>query len=60
MLGIVLANPLTLVMEYLALGPLDEYLQANKDDIQEVDLVEAATYLAKALWYLVSFTFHII
>ncbi|XP_071541156.1 tyrosine-protein kinase hopscotch [Panulirus ornatus] len=45
-------SPLSLVMEYLPIGPLDKYLQAHKSEMKEVELVEAATYLARALWYL--------
>lgn len=51
MYGFVLSPP-TVVMEYLPVGPLDKYLKAHKNEVQEVDLVEAGTYLAKALWYL--------
>lgn len=50
-LGVTL-NPLSLVMEYLPLGTLDKYLQSQKTHMKEVELVEAATYLARALWYL--------
>lgn len=42
-----------MVMEYFPMGPLDKYLQNNKKLIKEVDLVEAATYLANALWLMV-------
>ncbi|KAG7169408.1 Tyrosine-protein kinase hopscotch-like [Homarus americanus] len=45
-------SPLSLVMEYLPMGPLDKYLQTHKNVMKEVELVEAATYLARALWYL--------
>ena len=38
-------------MEYLPLGPLDRYLEEN--ELPVLDLVEAATNLAKALFYLV-------
>ena len=38
-------------MKYLS-GSLDKYLAKNKDKITEEDLLEAATSLAKALWYL--------
>nr|ANA91281.1 Jak [Penaeus japonicus] len=44
-------NPLALVMEFFPLGDLSSYLQKIKS-IEEVELVEAATYLARALWYL--------
>lgn len=50
--GITLKNPITLVMEYVKLGPLDEYLRANRSLLKTVDLVEAASYLASALWHL--------
>lgn len=45
-------NPLSLVMEHLPMGSLDKYLQTHKATMKEVELVEAATYLARALWYL--------
>ncbi|KAK4299220.1 hypothetical protein Pmani_028482 [Petrolisthes manimaculis] len=45
-------NPPALVMEMLTLGPLHTYLTQKKELMKEVELVEAATYLAKALWYL--------
>uniref|UniRef100_T1IKG8 non-specific protein-tyrosine kinase n=1 Tax=Strigamia maritima TaxID=126957 RepID=T1IKG8_STRMM len=51
MYGMVI-NPPMIVMEYLPLGPLDSYLTSHCAELKEVDLVEAATYLAKALWYL--------
>lgn len=38
-------------MEYFPLGPLDQYLRER--DLPIIDLVEAATNLAKALFYLV-------
>lgn len=50
--GIILHNPIALVLESLPLGSLDEYLQNNASDLEEVDLLEATTYLATALWYL--------
>ena len=49
--GIILDVNLSVIMEYLPLGPLDEYLQEN--ELPVIDLVEAATNLAKALFYLV-------
>ncbi|XP_046399545.1 tyrosine-protein kinase JAK2 [Ischnura elegans] len=48
--GITLSNPVTMVMEYLKLGPLDSYLKENKHRMKTVDLVEASAYLATALW----------
>lgn len=52
--GVTLCNPVAMVMEYLPLGPLDVYLKDNRARIKEVTLVEASTYLANALYYLVS------
>ncbi|CAL1263363.1 unnamed protein product [Larinioides sclopetarius] len=49
--GMILTNPTALVMEWLPYGPLDKYLE-NRTDVQEVDLIEAAYHLARALWYL--------
>ena len=49
--GIVLDANLRVVMEYFPLGPLDQYLRDHKFPV--IDLVEAATNLAKALFYLV-------
>ena len=43
---------MTMVMEFYPLGALTEYLGYNKEKLHIVDLVEAATSLAKALWYL--------
>lgn len=51
--GVSLSNPVSMVMEYLPLGPLNVYLANNIPHIKEVNLVEAATYLANALYYLV-------
>lgn len=55
LLGVTLSNPVSMVMEYLPLGQLDLYLAepANRVQIKEVTLVEAATSLANALYYLV-------
>ncbi|XP_071446998.1 tyrosine-protein kinase hopscotch [Hetaerina americana] len=50
--GVTLSNPVTMVMEYLKLGPLDNYLRENKTQMKPVDLVEASTYLASGLWHL--------
>ena len=49
--GIILDTNLSVIMEYLPLGPLDRYLEEN--ELPVLDLVEAATNLAKALFYLV-------
>lgn len=51
--GMTLSSPFAMVMEYLDLGQLDEYLRHHKNEIKAVDLVEAGTYLASALWHLV-------
>ena len=51
--GIVLDVNLRVIMEYLPHGPLDRYLKDR--DLPIIDLVEAATNLAKALFYLVKF-----
>lgn len=48
--GIVLDVNLRVIMEYFPLGPLDQYLRER--DLPIIDLVEAATNLAKALFYL--------
>ncbi|XP_023229778.1 tyrosine-protein kinase JAK2-like [Centruroides sculpturatus] len=50
-IGMVL-SPLCFVMEYLPLGRLDLYLRENNQALKQVDLVEAANYIARALWYL--------
>lgn len=44
---------ISMVMEYGRLGPLDEYLRANKATVEITDLVEASANLASALWHLV-------
>lgn len=53
MYGIILSNQLSIISEYLKLGSLDKYLQAYKSELKTVDLVEASTNLASALWHLV-------
>jgi len=45
-------EPPVLVTEYFELGPLPTYLATNRTMIQPVDLLEAATCLARALYYL--------
>lgn len=50
-LGITLA-PITVVMEWVTLGPLDIYLRVHKSELEQVDLLEAVTHLAKALFFL--------
>lgn len=55
--GITLSSPVTMVMDYIKLGPLDEYLRQNKSLIKPVDFIEASSYLASALWHLVSYKF---
>ncbi|XP_065168066.1 tyrosine-protein kinase hopscotch-like [Atheta coriaria] len=50
--GITLRNLFSLVIEYVSLGQLDEYLRNNKKNIKSVDLMQASADLASALWYL--------
>ncbi|XP_018333328.1 tyrosine-protein kinase hopscotch [Agrilus planipennis] len=50
--GVTLTSPVSMVLEYMKLGNLDQYLQRNKSSLKEVDLIEAATNLASALWHL--------
>ncbi|XP_023327964.1 tyrosine-protein kinase JAK2 isoform X3 [Eurytemora carolleeae] len=45
-------EPLVIVREYFEYGPLDAYLRENKSKIQNVDMLEAGTSLARALYYL--------
>lgn len=50
--GVTLTRNISMVMEYLKLGPLKAYLQKNKSIIKTVDLIEASSNLASALWYM--------
>ncbi|XP_075216229.1 tyrosine-protein kinase hopscotch [Lycorma delicatula] len=50
--GITLMSPVSMVTEYFHLGSLDIYLHEHKETIKEVDLVEAGTYLATAIWHM--------
>ena len=43
-----------LIKEYFELGPLDKFLQQNRTWIDCVDLLDAGTGLARALWFLES------
>ncbi|XP_034246604.1 tyrosine-protein kinase hopscotch [Thrips palmi] len=52
LLGIVINNPVSLVLEHVAFGPLDSYLKENRQVIKPIDLVEACANLASALWHL--------
>lgn len=45
-------NPMALVSEYFVLGPADLYVRDHKEELEPVDLLEAAACLARALWYL--------
>ena len=45
-------NPMALVMEYLPLGPLNRFLQNNKESVENEDLLEAAVSMARALLHL--------
>lgn len=53
--GITLSAPATFVTESTQLGPLDEFLRAQKQLINMACLIDAAHSLAKALHYLVIF-----
>lgn len=54
--GLTLHQPISLVLESISHGPLDEFLRSHKDrkSINLLNLVETAFSLAKALHYLVS------
>ncbi|XP_040577456.1 tyrosine-protein kinase JAK2 [Lepeophtheirus salmonis] len=45
-------QPSAIILEYFNLGPLDEFLRNNSESIKEIELIEAAAGLARALWYL--------
>lgn len=55
--GLCVDTPTALVSEYFQLGPLDVFLQTNKDKISFSNLVEAATYIATALWDMVIYLY---
>lgn len=50
--GVTFWNPVSMICEALPYGALDMYLLNNVKSMQEVDLVQAATCLSSALWYL--------
>nr|CAI5847140.1 unnamed protein product [Callosobruchus analis] len=50
--GIAFTSGISLVSEYVTLGPLDQYLREKKGIVKTVDLIEAASSLASALWHL--------
>uniref|UniRef100_A0A0A9ZBW4 Tyrosine-protein kinase n=3 Tax=Lygus hesperus TaxID=30085 RepID=A0A0A9ZBW4_LYGHE len=52
LIGVVLSSSIAMVFEFFPLGPLNVYLQQKKTIIQEIDLVEAATYIANAMWHM--------
>jgi len=53
--GVTLAPSIGMLLELVKLGPLDKYLRSNSSQsIKTVDLVEASTCLATALWHLVN------
>jgi len=54
MRGIVLGSPQALVMEWMPLGPLNLFLKQNSLNMEVVELIEGASQIAKALWFLVS------
>lgn len=43
-----------MIQEFVNLGPLDAYLRREAQTVKTVDLVEAATSLANAVFHLVS------
>lgn len=50
--GVTLMSQISMVLEYVRFGPLDRYLRDNKAKIKLVDLIEASSNLASALWHL--------
>ena len=50
--GVTLCSPLSILLEYLPIGPLDAFLMTNKTTLKRVDLIESISYLSRALWYL--------
>lgn len=58
--GITLQNPISLVLESIKYGPLDEFLRSHRyrKHIILLNLIETAYSLAKALHYLVSCLVH--
>ena len=46
------SEPPLLITEYFPLGPLSAYLREYKSSLQPVDLLEASTCLARALFYM--------
>ncbi|KAI4469186.1 tyrosine-protein kinase hopscotch [Holotrichia oblita] len=50
--GVTLSAQISMIAEYVRFGPLDEYLRKNKHKMKEVDLIEASSNLASALWHL--------
>lgn len=53
MYGVTLCKQISMVSEFLKLGPLDVYLREHKALVKEADLIEAAFHLTSALWHLV-------
>ena len=45
-------SPLSLILEHVPYGPLDEYLKEHRTKLNTCSLVEISTYAAKALYYL--------
>jgi hypothetical protein len=52
--GVVLGNPQAMITEWMPFGPLDIYLQENLLHVKTPELIEAASHIAKAVWFLVS------
>lgn len=55
--GLCVDTPTALVSEYFSLGPLDAYIRTNKDNVSFSNLVEAATFIATALWDMVIYLY---
>ena len=53
--GVTLSSQLSMVSEYIKMGPLDQYLRTNRSSMKLVDLIGAAANLSSALWHLVTY-----
>ena len=51
--GVVLGNPQAMILEWMPYGPLDVYLHQNSLHVKTPELIEAASHIAKAVWFLV-------
>lgn len=50
--GIILGSPQAIVLDWMPLGPLDVYLRENSLFPENIELIEAACQIAKAVWFL--------